>query len=219
MVIIASFVHWPGCLSGNGSAIIQQLTASWCCTLQTMLTHTVVDHGGFLIHAVKNWSCSSLRTPAVSYTINWRPFTSIWIYSHPTACCFIFLLLLILWRIFQCASWVILLLAALAVLRWTDSCLRSCCVPISNVFDVAPVNCLDSDLLSPGWGGCVTLIWWSGIGEEDDNKKKWEVLRTIQLASCQNGKRSSQHVRYTQDKSCCVWLQVAGVSHRPVICN
>ena len=48
------------------------------------------------------------------------------------------------------------------------------------------------------------MICWCGIGEEDDNEKKWEVLRIIQLASCQIGIISCEHVRYTQDEFSCV---------------
>jgi hypothetical protein len=50
---------------------------------------------------------------------------------------------------------------------------------MSDIFDVAPTNQLDLDLLSPGWGGCVSMISWYGIGEEDDNEKMLVVLRTI----------------------------------------
>jgi hypothetical protein len=52
-------------------------------------------------------------------------------------------------------------------------------VPITDVLDVAPANRFDFDPLSPGWGGCVSRFCWCGIGEEDDHKTKWEVLRTI----------------------------------------
>jgi len=69
------------------------------------------------------------------------------------------------------------------------------------VFDVAPANLPVIDLLSPGVGGCVSILFWCGIGEEDDNERKWEALRTIWLASCQNGICSSQHDRYAQDES------------------
>ena len=63
------------------------------------------------------------------------------------------------------------------------------------------------------------MICWYRIGEEDDNEQKWKVLRIIQLVSCQNGIISSLHVHYTQDESCCVSLQVEGVSHSPEMCN
>jgi len=65
-----------------------------------------------------------LLMPAVCYTVNWQPFTSILIYSNPTACRFLFMLLLVLRTIFKCASWVILLVAALTASRLTNRCLR-----------------------------------------------------------------------------------------------
>jgi len=133
----------------------------------------------FPVMGSRNWSSSSLRTPAVHHTVSWRPFTLIWIDSHPTASCFWFLLLPVLWMIDKCASWIIWLLTALAASRWTNWCLRCCGVPMIAIFNVAPANRLHLDLLSPGWGGCVSMICWCGIGEEDDNKKKWEALRTI----------------------------------------
>jgi len=52
-------------------------------------------------------------------------------------------------------------------------------MPISDVFNVSPANRLNFDPLTAGWGGCVSMIFLCGIGEEDDNEKKWEVLRTI----------------------------------------
>jgi len=57
--------------------------------------------------------------------------------------------------------------------------MRTCCVPMSDIFDVSPTNRLVFDPLAAGWGGCVSMIWWCGTGEEDDNEKKWEVLRSI----------------------------------------
>ena len=120
---------------------------------------------------------------------------------------------------FKCASWVIFLLDALAASQWTYWCLRSCCVPMSDVFDVAPNISIESDLLSPGCADCVSMICWCGVGQDDHNGKKWEVLRAILSASCQTEICSKQHVVYTQDESCCVWMQVAGVSHHPSISN
>jgi len=49
----------------------------------------------------------------------------------------------------------------------------------TDVFDKAPANRLDMDPLRPGWGGYVSMICWCGIGVEDDNEKKLEVLRII----------------------------------------
>ena len=117
------------------------------------------------------------------------------------------------------ASWAIVSAATLTVSRWTDWHLHCCCVQPSDTLHEAPVDLLDSDLLSPGWGASVAKICWSGIGEEDDNEKKWDVLRNIESASSQNGIRNSQLVHSTQDESCRLWLQVAGVSQRPAICN
>jgi len=79
----------------------------------------------------------------------------------------------------KCAFWVIFLVAAMAASQWTNLCLCSCCVPISDVFDVAPGDRLESDPLSSGRRGCVSVICWCGVGKEDDNRKMWEVLRTI----------------------------------------
>jgi hypothetical protein len=52
-------------------------------------------------------------------------------------------------------------------------------VPISDVFDEAPANRPDLELLGPGGGGCISMSCWCGIGEEDDNEKMWEALRII----------------------------------------
>jgi len=90
---------------------------------------------------------------------------------------------------------------------------------MGDVFDVVPANWHDLDPLSPGRGGCVFMMCWCGTGEEDDNEKKWEVLRTTQFALCQNGISTSQDVPYTQDESCWLSLQVPGVCHRPTRCN
>jgi len=144
---------------------------------------------------------------------------TIWIYSHPIASCFSYLLLLVLRTISRCASWFMILVTALAVSRWTNRCVHSSCVPMSDVLGEVPIDRLNSDPLLPGWGICVAMIWWCGIGEEDDNEKKWEVLMNIYLGSCQNGINSSLHVCYTEDESCYGWMQVAGVSHHPAICN
>jgi len=177
-VIKACFVHSQGRLSGNSSAKIPELT-SWCSISRTVRTNAFVDHGSFPLGAAMNLLRSSLRAPAVCYMVNWPPIASIWIYSHPTACCFIFLLLQVLRIIFKCASWVICLVAASAASRWTNLCLRSCCVPRMSVVDVTPTNRPVFDPLSPGGRGYLSMMCWCGIGEEDDNERKWEALRTI----------------------------------------
>jgi hypothetical protein len=48
---------------------------------------------------------------------------------------------------FECASWVINSVAALAALHWTHWGLRCCCVLILDVFDDANANGMDLDLL------------------------------------------------------------------------
>jgi len=52
-------------------------------------------------------------------------------------------------------------------------------VLLSDIFDEAPAYLLHSNPLGPGSGGCASMMSWCGIGEEDDNEKKWEVLRYI----------------------------------------
>jgi len=178
-VINACLVHSRGCLSRNSSVKIAELTTSWCSISRTVRTNAFVDHGGFPLLAAINSLHSSLRTPAVPYTVHWLPIASIRIHSHLTACCFLFFLLPVSRTIFKCASWVICLVAALAASRWTTLGLRSCCVPRISGFDVAPANLPVFDPLSPGGGGCVSMMCWCGIGEEDDNEMKWEALRTI----------------------------------------
>jgi hypothetical protein len=75
-------------------------------------------------------------------------------------------------------------------------------VPKIAVFDVSPANLPVFELLSPCGCGCVSMTVWFAIGEHDDNEKKWEALRTILFAACQNGISSNQHNHYTQDESC-----------------
>jgi len=178
-VIKACFAHPRRPLSGNSSAKIPLLTTSWWSISQTVQTNAFIDHGGFPLRAAIFSLRRSLRTPAVHYTVNWLPFASIWIYSHPTACRFLFFVLPVLQTIFQCASWIICLVASLAASLRTNWCLRSCCVRRIAVFDEAPANLPVLNLLSHGGGGCVSMMCWCGMGKEDDNERKWEALRTI----------------------------------------
>jgi len=213
------FVHPWECLSRNSSAKIPELTTSWCSISQTVRTNALLDHGGFPFRAEINWLWSFVCIPSVHYTVSWPSFTVIWIYSHLIACYFLFLLFPVLHTIFKCACCVILLVAALAALRWTHCCLHCCCVQESHVLGVTPVDRPGSVPFSPGSGVCVAMIRWCRIGEEDDNKKKWEVLRNIYFATSQNKISNCQVACFTQVKSCCVWLQIAGVSNRCPICN
>jgi len=142
-------------------------------------TNALVDHGCFPLRTTINWSRISRRTAAICYTVNWWLLTAVWRYSHPTGCCFLFVLLPVLRTIFKCSSSVMYLVAASAPSRWTNWCRRSCCVPTSDIFDEASANWPAIDPLGPGWCGCVSMICWCGIGEEDDNEKMWEALRII----------------------------------------
>jgi len=119
----------------------------------------------FLLQTATNLSHSSPHTSAECYEVNWRLFTLVWICWHPTAYNFLFLLLPDLRAIFSCAFWVICSVAAFAALWWIIWYLHCCCVPMSDIFDVAPTIQLDLDQLSPGCGGCVSMICWCGIAE------------------------------------------------------
>ena len=175
----AYFVHSRGCVIRNSSAKIPQLRTSSCSNSWTVQANALVDHGGFPLRAGINWSHSCQWTPAVHYTFSWGPFTTIWIHPHLLACCFLFLVLLVLRTIFKCASRVIFSVTALAASQWTNWWLHSCCVPMTDGLDEAAFDRLDSDPLLPGGGVCLSQIWWCGIGEEDDNEKMWEVLRNM----------------------------------------
>ena len=178
-VVKACFIHSRGCLLGIQSANNPELTTSWCSISLTVRTDAFVDHEGFTLRAAINWTCNCLCTPAVRYTVKWELFARICLYLHHTACCFLFLLIPVQWTILKCVSWDRRWVPAWAALWWTNGCLHSCSVPMCDVIDVAPATWLYLDPLSPGWGGCVSMICWCGIGEEDDNEKKREVLRII----------------------------------------
>ena len=178
-VIKACFFHSRGCSLENSSGTIPGMTTSWCWICQTVGTNALVDQGGLPIKPAINLLCSSLRTLAAHYMVNQPPFASIWMYSHPAACCFWFLPLPVWRTIFKFASWVIWLVAALAASLWTNLGPGCCCVPRIEVFDVVPAKLPIFDALSPGGGDCVCMMWWCGLEDEDDNERKWEALRTI----------------------------------------
>jgi len=87
-VIKVFFVHCQGCLSGDLSTNIQELTTSRCSIFRTMWTDALVDHGELPLQSAMTSSCSSCCIPTVNYWVSWRPFTAICIYSHPNAYCF-----------------------------------------------------------------------------------------------------------------------------------
>jgi len=78
-VINACFVQSWECLSGNLYAKIPSLTTSSCSISWTAHRNALVNHRGFRLQTAIDWSCSSRRTPAVWYTVNWRPLTTVWI--------------------------------------------------------------------------------------------------------------------------------------------
>jgi len=95
-----------------------------------------------------------------------------------------------------------ILVATLTALQRTNMYLRSCCVPGIAGRNVTPANLPVSDPLLPGRRSSVSMMRCCGLGEEDDNQRMWEALRTTYLTSWQNGVSTSQHDRYAQDKSC-----------------
>jgi len=219
-VIEACFVHSRGCLSWILSVTLPELMTSWCLTLRTGRKSALVDNGGFPLQAEMYWSWSSLHIPAGYHMGGWPSLTVIWIYSHPIEYCFLFLLLpAVIRTILKCASWVILLVAAMAALWWTYWCLHPCCLPETDGLGVMPGDLPGLVPFSPAWGVLVAMICWYRIGEQDDNEKMWEVLRNIYFATNQNGISNYQVARYTQVKSYCIWLQIAGVSNHSAICN
>jgi len=114
------------------------------------MTNALVDHGGFPLWAVINWSLSFLRTRAVHYSVSWLWSTSLWIDSHAIAYCLLFLLLPVLCTIFKCTSRVIFFIATIAVSRWTNRCPHCCCIWPGGALVEAPAVWLDSAPIAPG---------------------------------------------------------------------
>jgi len=157
-VVKTWFVHSLGCLSLNSSAKIPELTSSWWLISRSVRINALVNHGGFPLTAAITWSHSLLRTPAVCYIISGQLSTSIRLYSHPIACCFLFLLLPVSRTILNCASKVILLVAACAGSWCTEWCLRCSWVSVGGVLDDAPIVLPNSDPLAPWWGVSAAMI-------------------------------------------------------------
>jgi len=172
-------VHSRGPLLHISSSKTPELANLWCFSSWTVPMNALVDHGGFPIRAAINRSWSSPLTPAVHYIVSWQLTTWVWSYSHTLACCFLILQVAVLCTTFQCSSWVILLVAVLAALRWTNWCLHCCSGSVGGELDEVSVVWLDWDPLPPGWGVCGAMTCCCGKGEDDDNEKKWEVLRNI----------------------------------------
>jgi len=211
-LIKACFVHFWGHLVWNLSVEIPEITTSWGSIWWTVQTNASVDYGSLLIWAEMNSSWSTLLVSPIHYMVGWKSFTIFSIYSHSTGWCFLFVLLPVLWMIFNCRSLVIFLWAPLAAMRRTHSRLRSCCVPESDELAAMPTDPHGSVPFSPGWSISVAIIWWCKIGEEHDNEEMWNVLRNIYFATSQNEITNCHVARFTHDMSCCIWLQIAEVS-------
>jgi hypothetical protein len=153
------------------------MTSVWSLS-PTVWTNAFVDHGSFPLRAAITWLRSSLLTPAVHYVVSWPPSVSWWSYSHSIACCCLLALHLVLCTFFKCASWAIFSVAGIAASLWTNWCLHCSCISTWGEVVEAPVVQLNSDWITPGWGGCGAVTWCCGKGEEDDNEK-WKVLRNI----------------------------------------
>ena len=168
-VFTACFVHSQWHLSPNSFAKIPELVTSPCSILGTVRTNAFVDHGGLPLRTAINWSRSSLRTPAVQYNVSWPPCISIWSYSHPMACCCLWMLSPVLSTFLKCASWAIFSVAAIVESQCTKWCVCCSCLSARGGVAEAPVVQLDSDWITPGWGACRAMTCYCRKGEEDDN--------------------------------------------------
>jgi len=131
-----------------------------------------------------NWSHSSLRTPAVRYTVSWPLSTSRWIDSHPIACFFRSLRLPALRTIFKWASWVIFSVAIVAALQWTKWCLRCCCVTPGGAVFEAPVVRLHSAWIAPSWSISGVMTCCCGMVRKTITKssgKSWRLYSYLQV--------------------------------------
>jgi len=164
-VVKACLVHSQGFLWLNASAKIPELRASWCSISRMVQTNALVEHVGFPLRVAVNWTCSTLRTTAVSYIIKWRRCTSIWRHLHRIACCFSFLLIPVLKTIFHSESRLMFSVAAFAASWWTKWWLHCSWVSAGGVLDEAPIVLLDSVPPSPCGGVCGAMICCCGSEE------------------------------------------------------
>jgi len=164
-VVKPCLVHSWGFLSHNLFARIPELSTSWCSISRTVRKNALVDHGGFPLRAAWNWPRSSLCTPGACYIISGRPSTSIPQYSHPIACCVLFLLPLVSRTIPTCVSRVMVSVAAFAASRWAKWCWHCSWDSAGGVLEEAPVVLLHSVPHSPCWGVCGAMICCSGSEE------------------------------------------------------
>jgi len=123
---------------------------------------------------------------SLHYIVCWSPSTSIWIYSHHIPHFNIVLQLPVLRTIFTCNSWVMPLVAAVAMLQSTKWCVQHCCISGDCALDGKDVFYLNFYLVAPCWGIYMAIICCHRHGVGDDKEKKWEVLRNGWLAWSQN---------------------------------
>jgi len=105
-VIKACFVHSWGCLSGTWSAKIPQLATSWWSISRSEQAYALFILGCFPLRTAITWSHSLLQISALCHSVNWWLFTTVWIYSHQTACCILFMLRPVLRTIISCTLWI-----------------------------------------------------------------------------------------------------------------
>jgi len=129
------------------------MTTSRCSSLRSVPTHVGIGHAGLPLWAAIHWSRSSFHTPARHHFVRWLPCTSIWSNLHPIACCSLLLAHAVLRTFFKRAAWVIFSEAAIAASQRTHCCVRGCYVSDSGAFDDGPVMRLNSDSITPAWGG------------------------------------------------------------------
>ena len=131
-----------------------------------------------------NWSCSSLRTPALHYIVRSPSSTLIWIDSHPIVCCFLFFWLLLFPTVIKCAFWVTFLVATIAASWWTNSHLHCCCVSPGGALVEAPVVRLNLAPIAPGWIVSVAMTCWCEKVRKMFTKrsgKYWRLYSLLQV--------------------------------------
>jgi len=110
--------------------------------------------------------------------------TSISSDSNPIAYCFAFLCGPVLRTIFECASWVIFSVAAIAVVRWPNWCLHYSYLSAGGALDEAPVIRLHSNPIARGWGACGAMTCSCGMLRKiitKRNGKSWGIYRYLQV--------------------------------------
>jgi hypothetical protein len=180
---VASYViHYWGRLSRNSGTNFPQLTTSWYSNSETVWSNACVDHRGFPLRVMLNWSRCFLRTPVGLYILHLPLSTSICSYSHPITYCFLWLLCSVFPTIFKYTSWVLFSVNAIVVSWWTNCSLRCYCVSAGYTLDETPVVRHDSDPIAHGWGVCGAITCCCGKVREMITKrsgKSWGIYRYL----------------------------------------